>query len=74
MPGPNPFDPDAFMDALGRAGDILHGRETAPKVPAPPVRARTIDGVRYVRADDMAAVLEAHGITGPIIDKLRRKV
>lgn len=39
----------------------------------PQVRGKTIDGVFYVRADDVAAAMESQGVTGPLVEKLRRK-
>lgn len=50
-------------DALDHASQRIHDREAAERArqPLPTLHRKVVDGVAYLRADDVAAVLEALG-------------
>jgi hypothetical protein len=61
-----------FGDALG---DLLGGQPGKPKPEkGVPLHAKEIAGVLYVRADDVAALLEINGLLPETVAKLRKRV
>lgn len=57
--------------------NLFAGRESQPKKPRaaalPQVRGRSIDGNYYVRADDIADLLDERGLAPGLVATLRKK-